>query len=91
MLLTLSPNTVPFSNKKTKGNQLAFKYYYEMIRQFSNRWHDRFGNCRGLKTQYLKMIIVILKTIKAFKNMDKPMNASHGIRKLIHRRSIISA
>ena len=55
-----------------------------MIRQFSNRWHDRFGNCRGLKTQYLKMIIVIQKTIKAFKNMDKPMNAPQGIRKLIH-------
>ena len=42
-----------------------------MIRQFSNRWHDGFGktsgNCRGLNTQYLKMIIVIQKTIKAFK------------------------
>ena len=66
-----------------------------MIRQFSNRLHDgfgkTFGNCRGLNTQYSKMIIVIQKTIKAFKNMDKPMNAPHGIRKLIHGRSIISA
>ena len=54
-----------------------------MIRQFSNRWHDGFGktsgNCRGLNTQYLKMIIVIQKTIKAFKKY-----APHGIRKLIH-------
>ena len=95
MLLTLSPNLVPFLNKKIKGKQLAFKYCYEMIRQFSNRWHDGFGktsgNCRGLNTQNLKMMIVIQKTIKAFKNMDKPMNAPQGIRKLIHRRSIMSA
>ena len=66
-----------------------------MIRQFSNRWYDGFGktsgNCRGLNTQNLKMIIVIQKTIKAFKNMDKPMKAPQGIRKLIHRRSIMSA
>ena len=71
MLLTLSPNLVPFSNKKTKGNQLAFNYCYQMIRQFSNRCHDGFGNCRGLKTQYLKMIFVIQKTIKKYGQADK--------------------
>ena len=58
-----------------------------MLHQFSNRWTTGLV----IAAQYLKMMIVIQKTIKAFKNMDKPMNAPHGIRKLIHRTSIISA